>query len=99
MIDEYAYELLANCFMQQRSHNRRIDATGQAEQHSALANAFSDVGDPIGDNVSRRPVAGALANIEDETLDHALPLGSVRYLGVKLNAIKIPRPIFHCGQR
>ena len=99
MIDKYTHQLIADGFVQQRSHNRRVNAARQAQQDFAVANFFAHGSDRVGNNIARRPVARALANISYEATDDLLTLRSVRHFRVKLHAIEFARRIFHGGER
>ena len=87
IVDEHAFEPLADRAMNQRRRDRRIDAAGKAEQHLvARADLVANLGDLGLDEIRHRPVAGLAANPEHEVAQHLRAARRMHDLGMKLDA-------------
>jgi hypothetical protein len=98
MINEHASQLIAYCLVQQRRDHRRINTAGQAQQDLAIPDLLTYARNRVGDDVAGRPVAGAAADVVDETLHDRLPLKRVRDFRVELHSVKPPLAVLHGRQ-
>ena len=98
-VHEHARELLADRGVQQRRDDRRVDAARQPEQHAVLADLRADVLDVLGDDVLRRPVRLAAADLEHEAADDLDALLRVRDLGMELQRVDLALHVGHRGER
>ena len=74
--------------MHQRRRHRRIDAAAEGADDAAVAHLGADVGDGLLDEVGRRPVAAAAADLPHEVADQAVAVGRVHDFGVELDAVQ-----------
>lgn len=73
VIHKDAGQVFADGAVQQHGGHGGIHAAGQAEDHFIVANLLTNALDGIVDNFGRGPQRFTLADIADETLQHAQP--------------------------
>ena len=98
-IDEHAGEPIPDRPMQQGSHHRRIDATGQAQQDMVIADLFAHAGDLVLDDVGRGPQRGAAADLGDKALQQRPTLLRVGDFGMELHAVPPLLGVLHHRHR
>src|SRR5262249_48071573 len=66
MVDEYASQLVADCFMDEDGGNGAVDASRKAADHTAITDLLANVGDLGLAEARHGPVAGATADVAHE---------------------------------
>ena len=87
VIDEHAGQLLTDRPLQQRRHDRGVDAAREREQHAFATDLSANTGDQILDDVAGGPARFAAADFTHEALENRRTLAGVRDLGVELHAV------------
>ena len=99
VIDEHAGQLVADGLVQQRGDHRGIDATGETQQHLALAHLRAHARDGIFDDVADAPQRLAAADLAHEALEQLLALQRVRDFGMELHGVEAARFVDHGRER
>ena len=87
VIDEDAGELVADRAVDQRRRDRRVHAAGESADDALVgADQLADPGDLGLDEVARRPVGRAAADLEEEVGEDLAAARRVRHLGMELHA-------------
>ena len=98
-IDEHAGQLLADRAMQQRGHDRGIDAAREPEQDAVVADLGTHARDLVLDDVGRGPQRPAAADLGHETPQQRPALLRVRDLRMELHAVPAPFVVRHRRDR
>ena len=86
VVDENAVEPVADGPVQQHRRHARVDPATQAEDDPVIAQFFLELGHGRVDEVGRRPVGGASADVVDKVAEQSQPLLAVVHLRVELDA-------------
>lgn len=85
VVNKYAGQLIADGAMDECRGNGRIDF-GEAQDDLLVTDLLANACDRFLDVIAHHPVAGACADVADESLEHRPALQRVRHFGVKLTA-------------
>ena len=97
VVDEDADELVADRLVQQRGHDRRVDAAGQSEQYLAVAHLVAHGVDSVSDDVPGIPVAWAMAYLVHETAQNLFAPERMRDFRMELYAVVLAFGVLHRG--
>src|SRR6185312_2640479 len=98
-VHEHAGQLIADCLFQQRRDDRRIHATGQAQQHLVVADLRAHARDRIVDDVGAGPQRGATADVGHEAAQDLRAVFRVRDFRVELDTVATVRFVRGRGDR
>ena len=87
VVDEDAGEPIADRLMDERGHDRRVDAAGQPAQDPPVAHPLADAGNPGVDEVLHRPFGLGAADAQDEVAQDLATVDAVGDLGMELQAV------------
>ena len=99
VVHENAGQLFADGARDQRRHDARIDAAGEAQQHAVVAHLLADAGDGAVDDVGHRPVASAAGDVAHEPAQQLAAALGVHDFRVELHAEEAPLGVRHGGDR
>ena len=83
VIDEDAGEVFADRFMDQHGGHRRIDAAGQAAQHTPLPHLLADAFDRLAAEGRHGPVGFEAGDLVDEVGQQLCAVGRMDDFGMK----------------
>ena len=99
VVDEHAGQLIAERLVQQRGDHRGIHPAGKPQQDTVPTDTVAHRSDAVLDDVAGRPQRCAVAQIDDETLQDALPLAGMGDFGMKLQAVEAALVVRDAGDR
>ena len=99
MVDEHAGHLLAHGAGAQRSHDGRVDATGQGQNHAVVADLLAELGRHGLDQVVHAPVGLQAADLKQEVAQQLLTVLGMLDLGVELRSEDLALNALHGGNR
>ena len=74
VVDEHAGELFADRTLHECGGNRRVDASGESTDRQLVADLVTDRLDLLVDDVAHRPGRTTPGDLEQEVLEHLLPV-------------------------
>jgi hypothetical protein len=96
MVHEDAGEPVTDGPVHQHGRHRRIHSTGEPADHALIPrHELPDPPDFGLDEMPRRPVRRAPADLEQEVVEQLATPGRVRHLGMELHSVQRLDPVLH----
>ena len=99
VVDEHAGQLVADRPLDQRRSDRGVDPARQPADDPLVADLLADELDLLLDDVGARPRLGAAGDVDQEVLEHRLPVLAVHDLRVPLDAGEPALDVLERGHR
>ena len=99
VVDEHAGQLVADRTLDESGGHRGVDAAGEAADDPLVAHLLADELDLLLDDVRARPRLGTAGDVDEEVLEHRLPVLGVHDLRVPLDSGEAPPHVLERGHR
>ena len=97
VVDEDAFELVADGFVEERGEDGGIDAAGEAADDGVGTDLFADGVEGVVDDVGHLPGAAGFADAVEEVFDDLRAVGGVGDFGVELDGVEGFGGVAHGG--